>query len=145
VQYNGEESVPMIKMLVQVRWALEELGISVPWNEHGPVCDLDVPRAGEGVQIRREFSAEADRLIVTTVLAKPVSLGDRKAFAAKIAALGVPGNASLFLRLDGCLAAKDIIQVMPGDVTPRFMGKLLCRTTNEIILAAEAIGIIGKT
>ena len=145
MEYNGKESVPMIKMVVQVQWALEQLGISVPWNEHGPVCDLHVRRAGEAIRIRREFSAEAGRLIVITILAKPVSLGDRETFAANVDALNAPDNASRFLRFDGCLATRDIIEVLPDNVTPMFMGRLLCRTTNEIIRTAEAVGIIEKT
>jgi hypothetical protein len=144
VEYNGKESVPMIKMVVQVQWALEELGISVPWNEHGPVCDLHVRRVGEAIRIRREFRAEAGRLIVITILAKPVSLGDRDTFATKVEALNAPDNDSRFLRFDGCLATRDIIEVLPDNVTPMFMG-LLCRTTNEIIRAAETVGIIEKT
>jgi hypothetical protein len=54
----------MIDMVFRVRCALEELNIPVPWNDDGPVCELDVPHNGSILRIRREFSAETARLFV---------------------------------------------------------------------------------
>jgi hypothetical protein len=70
-------------LVLQARWALEAvLGVSVDWNQDGPVCDLNVPRAVGAIRIQRHFSAEAGRLVVTTILVKPISPDERESVAA---------------------------------------------------------------
>lgn len=136
----------MIKMLLQARRALEEvLGVSVPWTEDGPACDLRAPRASGTIRIQRHFSAETGRLIVITILVMPVPLDDREIVAANLAALKTLDDTYAFLRTDGCLALKDVIEVLPDDVTPLFMGKLLDRTMKQLVRVAEAVGIVEKT
>ncbi len=120
------------------------LGVSLPWNDDGPACDLHAPRAGGTIRIQRQFSAEAGRLVVITILVKPGSLDHGEIFAAKLAALNEPDNACAFLQLDGCLACRDVLEILPDEVTPLFMGQLLDRTTKRIVGVAEAVGIVEK-
>ena len=146
MRYNGKESLPMVKMLLQARWSLEEvLGVSVPWTEDGPACDLPAPLAGGTIRVQRHFGAETGRLIVITILVKPVSLDDREMVTANLAASKTLDDSYVFLRMDGCLALKEVIEVLPDDVTPLFMGKLLDRTLKQIVRVAEAAGILDKT
>ena len=144
MHYSGRQSLPMMRMVLQVRHALEEIGIAVPWNENGPLCELDVPRGGGSVKIRREFSAEAARLVVRTILMVPIPADSWKLIAAKLGSLDPTDDACVFFQTSGYLACTDTLEVLPDDVTPLQMGQLLDRTTDRIFLAAELVGIIEK-
>jgi hypothetical protein len=135
----------MIDMVLKVRWALEELGISVPWNDDGPVCGLVVPYGHRTIHIRREFSAEAARLIAKTILVIPFAQDASGMISEKVDAMETRNGTPPIQLLNGCLAFTEVIEILAADVTPLYMGQLLDRTTKQIILAAESIGVLVRT
>jgi hypothetical protein len=134
----------MIHMVAQVRWALDELGIKVPWNEHGPVCELDVPCNGASARIRHEFSAASARLFITTILINPAS-AEPEVISSKLSTITPTVGARPFVSESGYLACAEVLEVLPGDATPLFMGRLLDRATERMMQLAEAVEVLPKT
>ncbi len=145
MKYNGKESVLIIHMVLQVRKALEELGIQVPWDDNGPVCELDVPRNGTLLKVRREFRAEAARLLVTTILKTTVPADDFALINERLASLDETDGALMFVNDSGFLARSEVLEVLPKDVSPLFIGQLLDRSTQHLLDVAERVGITPKT
>jgi hypothetical protein len=132
----------MIDLVLAVRWALEELGISVPWHDVGPLCELDVPSNGASVRMRREFSAETERLFITTILKVPIRPSDIVLITTKLESVNAGDGERTFVTSSGFLACHEILEVRPSDVTPMFMGRLLNRTKKQILSIAETVGIL---
>jgi hypothetical protein len=145
MQYKGPQSLPMIDMVLAVRWALEELNISVPWHDDGPLCELDVPRSGALLRIRREFSAETDRLFVTTILKVPIAHSDTVRISATLELGNAANDEETFISAAGFLACSEVLEIRPDEVTPMFIGRLLDRTTKQILSLAESVGVIEKS
>ena len=140
MQYKGSDSLPMVRMVVQVANALREIGLQVPWNEAGPVCEADVPHDGMTLRLRHEFSAATARLFITTVLITPTG-ADTQA----VASIAPTEGERLFIDKCGRLACSEVLELLPGDATPRFIGRLLDRATKRMFRLAEAVEILPKT
>lgn len=145
MKYEGRKSLPLIDMAFRVRFALEELDISVPWNDDGPVCELDVPRNGSSLKIRHEFSARAGALLVTTILLHPIPGGALQLVRARLASLPARERARAFLAGGQRLALSQKIEAVAADVTVLFMGRLLERTTKQLIAWAEELGVLASS
>jgi hypothetical protein len=122
MQYEGEESRRAIEMLVQVHFALDELGLDPFWSEHGVVCHFTVPRNGKTFVVRRLFSAEPGRLV------ESASLYDQPASADDVEPLPLARHAAVYATLAAA-------------VTPLFIGRLLDQSTAALLDAAGDSGV----
>lgn len=59
--------------------------------------------------------------------------------------LDATDDALMFVNESGFLARSEILEVLPKDVSPLFIGQLLDRSTQHLLDIAESVGIFPKT